>query len=73
MAKRRYRTPSTTNLEEEEIVDALRIDDKASIPDALNYKPQGRRDRGPPKNLWQSVDTGRPQLQTSRKKRSWTP
>jgi len=73
MAKRRYRTPSTTNLEEEEIVDALRIDGKASTPDALNYKPRGRRDRGHPKNRWQSVDTGRPQLQTSRKKRSWTP
>jgi len=61
MGKRRCRTPSTTNLQEEEIVDALRIDGKASMPDALNYKPRGRRDRGRPRKRWQRVDAGRGQ------------
>jgi hypothetical protein len=42
MTKRRCRTPSTTNLEEEEIVDALGIDGKASMPEQVNG-PNPRR------------------------------
>jgi len=28
---------------------------------ALNYKPQGRRDRGRPRKRWQRVDAGKAQ------------
>jgi hypothetical protein len=35
-----------------------RMDNTRLPKHALNYKPQGRRDRGPSRKLWQRVDAG---------------
>ena len=35
-----------------------RMDNTKLPKHALNYKPQGRRDRGRPRKRWQCVDTG---------------
>jgi hypothetical protein len=43
MAKRRCWTPSITNVEKEEIVDALGIDGKASMPEQVNQRNPWRK------------------------------
>jgi len=35
-----------------------RMDNTKLLKHALNYKPQGRRDRGRPRQRWQCVDVG---------------
>jgi hypothetical protein len=35
-----------------------RMDNTRLPKHALNIKPRGRRDRGPPRKLWQRVDAG---------------
>jgi len=36
----------------------VRMDNNRLPKHALNYKPQGRRDRGRPRKRWQRVDAG---------------
>jgi len=38
-----------------------RMDNNRLPKHTLNYKPQGRRDRGRPRKRWQRVDAGRDQ------------
>jgi len=47
-------------------INHLERTDNTSLPKhALNYKPQGRRDRGRPRKWWQRVDDGTGQMAQS--------